>query len=363
VSGYVKNQRGARGLSQDNSHAWNLVQIHGRWHIVDTTFDAGYVKDWIFVKKYSTENLFLDPAQSIYTRFPKETWQQLLSSPISGQDFLNLPDVESGFFDYGLSFDSKRLAWENPTLGLYGLEIQATTGDIVLDGALVGPDGREIPGATFLQRRDGNRYVIVASIPALGNYTLELYAKKRGEVRFDYLIDTAKFEGKILPALDKAERSALAALFEKVPASRHYRFKEDPFSPETRDLAIRLLTAAGFPPGSLQKVLSLKLVNQRKSEIACYPKVYGRYQNSESDSLSAPLSGVLKVGEKINFVYHSKESKEAALILGDDFYPMARSPEGVFNLEFKIPKPGKISLGLSENGIDYDISLSWQAIQ
>jgi hypothetical protein len=363
VSGYVKNQRGARGLSQDNSHAWNLVQIYGRWYIVDTTFDAGYVKDWIFVKKYSTENLFIDPAQSIFTRFPKESGHQLLGSPISGQDFLNLPDAEPGFFEYGLGFDSARIAWENPTLGLFGLEIQAKTGEIVLDGALIGPDGRELPGATFLQRRDGNRYVIVASIPSVGSYTLDVYAKKRGEVRFDYLMDTAKFEGKILPALDKAERSALAALFEKIPASGHYRFKEDPFSPETRDVAIKLLTSAGFPPGSLQKVLSLKLINQRKSEIASYPKVYGRYQNSSSDSLAAPLSGILKVGELIKFVYHSKESKEAALILGDDFHPMARTPDGVFSLDFKIPKPGKISLGLSENGIDYDIALAWQAIQ
>ncbi|TXT49683.1 MAG: transglutaminase domain-containing protein [Spirochaetes bacterium] len=362
VSGFVKNQRGARGLSQDNSHAWNLVQVYGRWHIVDTTFDAGYVKDWVFVKKYSTENLFVDPAQSIYARYPKESGQQLLASPISGQDFLNLPDVEPAFFDYGLEFDSKRIAWENPTLGLFCLELKGNDEDMVIDGVLIGPDGKELPGATFIQRPGAGRYSILASMTQKASYTLEIYAKRRGEARFDYLIDAGKFEGKIVPALDKADRVVLSSLFEKIPASNHYRFKEDPFSLASKDTALRLLAAAGFPADSLQKVLSLKLLNQRASATSSYPKVYARYQNSTADSLASPLLGTLKVGEEVRFAYRSEESKEAALIMGDKFYTMKKGSDGIFSLSLKIPASGRISLGLSENGIDYDIALSWEAV-
>lgn len=360
VSGYIKNQRGVRGLSQDNSHAWNLVQILGRWYIVDTTFDAGYVKDWVFVKKYSTANLFIDPARSIYSRFPKEAWQQLLPSPISGEEFLALPDLESDFFYYSLELTEPRPSWENRTQGTFSLELSSKDQDIVLEGVLYNAAGREIPGAVFIQHPAEGRHLLLISPPSKGDFSFELYAKKQGEERIEYLIDAVKFEQKALAPLDQRGRTELLASFKKITTPRAYLFSEDPFDQGQKQRVITLLRQAGYSLGPLKKVLALTLVNQAPAQAASYPVVYARYQNSPDDSLLSPLSGRLKAGSDVLFLYRSPGSSEAALIVGKEFFSMEKNSEGVFELSLKIPAAAELRLGLSEDGKNYDIALAWQ---
>ncbi|MBA1336609.1 MAG: hypothetical protein HPY66_3044 [Firmicutes bacterium] len=40
-------------------HAWNELQVDGRWVIVDATWDAGYIKNGKFVS--SPSNKYFDP--------------------------------------------------------------------------------------------------------------------------------------------------------------------------------------------------------------------------------------------------------------------------------------------------------------
>lgn len=362
VSGYIKNQRGTRGLRQDNSHAWNLVQILGRWYIIDTTFDAGYVKDWVFIKKYSTDNLFIDPARSIYSRFPKESWQQLLALPLSGQEFLSLPDLENDFFAYGLAFAAPAPAWETQTQGAYVLDISTGTQDIVLEGVLFGADGGEIPGAVFIQRPGRGYQRLLVSVPAKGNYSLEIYAKKPSEERIDYLIETKRFETRILAPLGSAHRTEILTHFKKISNPPAYLFTEDPFDQDQKQRVLELMRRAGYPLGPLKKVLTLKLLNQAPPQIATYPTAYARYQNSATDSLISPLSGRLKIGSELRFSYKSPDSREAALIIGDDFIPLMKNDAGIFELDLKIPATDTLCLGLSEDGKNYDIALAWEVL-
>ncbi len=362
VSGYVKNQRGSRGLSQDNSHAWNLVQILGRWYIVDTTFDAGYVKDWVFIKKYSTDNLFLDPARSIYSRFPKEAWQQLLSLPLTGQEFLSLPDLENDFFSYGLKLAAPAPVWETETGGAYELDISSDDQEIILEGVLFGTEEEEIPGAVFIQRPALGRQRILASIPSKGSYTFEVYAKKIREERIDYLIEAKRFETQLLSPLDLADRRVILAHFKKITNPPSYLFIEDPFDQGQKQKVLELMRKAGYPLGSLKKVLSLKLVNQAPSPITCFPTAYARYQNSAIDSLISPLSGKLQIGSRLHFSYKSPESREAALIIGNDFVPLVKNDTSVFELDLNIPATDTLRLGLSEDGKNYDIAIAWEVL-
>ena len=362
VSGFVKNQRGSRGLSQDNSHAWNLVQILGRWYIVDATFDAGYVKDWVFIKKYSTDNLFVDPVKSIYSRFPKEAWQQLLSLSLSGQEFLSLPDLENDFFSYGLALAAPAPAWETETQGAYELDISSGGEDIVLEGVLFDADGREIPGAVFVQRPELRRLRLVASVPSKGSYTFEVYAKRPDEERVDYLIEAKRFESRLLAPLGPADRTEILAHFKKIADPPAYLFAEDPFDLGQKQKVMELMRRAGYSLGPLKKVLSLKLVNQAPGPITSFPTAYARYQNSASDSLISPLSGRLKTGSELRFSYRSPESREAALIIGNDFIPLVKNDEGIFELDMKIPATDQLRLGLSEDGKNYNIALAWEVL-
>lgn len=76
VFGYVKNQRtGIADLSSAN-HAWNAVQIDGKWHLVDLTWGSGN-------KQEQLEQFFLTPPEEmIFTHLPADPMWQLLDCPI-----------------------------------------------------------------------------------------------------------------------------------------------------------------------------------------------------------------------------------------------------------------------------------------
>jgi hypothetical protein len=369
VSGYIKNQAGQRGFSQSNSHAWNLVQIHGSWYIVDVTFDAGYVKDWVFVRKYSTDALFISPDASLYTRFPKNDEQQLIKLPISGPQFLDLPDVEGAFFSYGFDMPQPRLLWNNATQGSFSLVLSTAMPGIVLDAALFSAAGTEIVQATMLQRVSETTSRLLFTIPSTGSHTVEVYAKRMEERRFDYLIDKSTYDSKILPELKKlvrettitnADLSFFITMFESLPNTKYYRYKEDPFDPAKTDRVASLLKLAGHSTGSLQKILSFALNNEKPASLQRFPYFYAQYQNARLDSCIEPLDGILSEGKKITFTYFAPESPKAALFAGDKIYHMVKSKDGTFSAQIDIPSIDRIRLGLSQNGSDYSMAVAWQ---
>ncbi|MCE1196424.1 hypothetical protein LWX53_08010 [bacterium] len=180
VSGFAKNQGGRRGLEPENSHAWNVVKIGGASYIVDATFDAGYVEDWRFVPRYSTDNLFVDPGASIFTRYPKEAEYQLLRNPVGAAGFLASPDLESAYFALGLRAPVG-LAWKNAAHGRYALDIDAGGPGLILDAAVFGPSGIEIPQAAMLQRRSPEGWTLLLAMRDIGVHRVECYAARAGD--------------------------------------------------------------------------------------------------------------------------------------------------------------------------------------
>lgn len=87
-------------------HAWSAVRIGGRWTLVDATWDAGYLKDRRFVKRYRTSYLFVPPAVIGVTHFPEDPVWQLREPLLTRGEFFRQPVLKAGFYAEGLSLVS-----------------------------------------------------------------------------------------------------------------------------------------------------------------------------------------------------------------------------------------------------------------
>ena len=88
-------------ITGPSDHAWNAVKINGAWYLLDSTWGAGYTDEQNnFVFDFDDEYFLMPPEQFIYTHFPEDAKWQLLSTPISNNEFADLPDVQRRFFSY-----------------------------------------------------------------------------------------------------------------------------------------------------------------------------------------------------------------------------------------------------------------------
>jgi hypothetical protein len=308
VSGFAKNQGGMRGLSEENSHAWNIVKVGQASYIVDATFDAGYVENGRFIKRYSTDDLFVAPAASIFTRFPKEERHQLLQKPVSAAGFLASPDMEGAYFALGLRAPGG-LAWKNEAQGRYALDIDAASPALILDAAVYGPDGSEIPQASLLQRGSASGWTLLIAMRDIGVHKVELYAARAG-----------------------GSANAGAA------------------------------GGAGGTPDTLRKVMTFLADNKASSDIAGFPRVYARYQRSAEDSLIEPLSGALRRGAAASFAYRAPSAPAAMIFAAGRQFPMTKGSDGVFRLSLVLPAGAdEVKLALSEGGDTYGVAIAWTA--
>jgi transglutaminase-like putative cysteine protease len=95
-----------RGAVQDGmgeAHAWNAVRLDDRWHLVDTTWDAGYVDGTQFHKRFSTMYFLTPPDAFIPRHWPDDPHWQLLAPPRTEGDYLRMPLLRPDFFAHGLS--------------------------------------------------------------------------------------------------------------------------------------------------------------------------------------------------------------------------------------------------------------------
>jgi transglutaminase/protease-like cytokinesis protein 3 len=81
-------------------HAWNAVFLNDKWHLVDPTWASGSVRsDEKYIKKFKPEYLFADPATFVINHFPEDNQWQLLSEPITLEQF------------FSSEWDQKRHRW------------------------------------------------------------------------------------------------------------------------------------------------------------------------------------------------------------------------------------------------------------
>lgn len=97
ISGYSRTdpkQIAARLKKPD--HGWNAVMLNKQWYLIDATWAAGAMFESI---RLFNENYYLTPPeQFILNHLPEKDMWQLLSYPVTRQQFEQFPDIEDGFF-------------------------------------------------------------------------------------------------------------------------------------------------------------------------------------------------------------------------------------------------------------------------
>ena len=234
ISGFGRGYGFAAGREQDPSqtnHAWNAVEIDGRWHLVDVSWDAGHVEKRAFQKKYTTTYLFMPPEEFIYTHLPKDPDWQLLSSPVSTEQFADQPYLLGRFFDAGLRLGT-RLRRVTPV----GESVQfavVVPSDVELMAKLIAPDGSELERRTLVQS-DGEQCRVLVTFPRPGRYTVQLFSRRRGETGLMWMVasldfrpsaGTARTFPKTYVTLNKMHGYLESPLYVPLPTGRPVTFK------------------------------------------------------------------------------------------------------------------------------------------
>ncbi len=155
------------------THAWNAVQIDGAWYLMDPTWDAGTVEGTTWVRRYSTDYLFVAPEDFAHTHLPEDPAWQLLAQPLDAQAFQDSAFLKGGFFTYGLDFTV--LPPRTSAVGSEArLRLRVPPG-VQLSGRLETAEGRPLEGRTIEQWSEHGVTVLVR-FPEQGAYRLLLFA-------------------------------------------------------------------------------------------------------------------------------------------------------------------------------------------
>lgn len=92
-------------------HAWNVVNIYGKWQTIDPTWGSGQVKNGKFVRKLNNSYFDTKPEDFIRTHCPLDPMWQLLTYPVSNTAFIkgnSMPDKNQTAWN----FNDSILAYE-----------------------------------------------------------------------------------------------------------------------------------------------------------------------------------------------------------------------------------------------------------
>jgi hypothetical protein len=91
------------GITRQNNeldkspHAWNIVNIYGKWQIIDPTWGSGQIENGKFVRKLNNSFFDSKPEEMIHTHCPFNPMWQLLTYPVSNKAFITgniVPDKD-----------------------------------------------------------------------------------------------------------------------------------------------------------------------------------------------------------------------------------------------------------------------------
>ena len=162
----------------DSNHAWNIVTIEEKKHLIDSTWNAGYVDGRTYKARYRTDYFLCDPAIFIYEHFPLSSANQLLDTPLSAEAFNALPFLRPPFFQVFETWPDLPRISEVETGEKLHLEFTAKPGYQLSHGWYT-QSGTRVGRDVFQEKRD----IYTINLPNLkpGKYFLRLWFRESGE--------------------------------------------------------------------------------------------------------------------------------------------------------------------------------------
>lgn len=170
-------------------HAWNAVQIQGKWHLLDVTWGSGMVENAGFIRRYNPAYLFTPPEVFAMDHYPTVSKWQLRSKPLSREAFERQPMLRAAFFERGLGLQSNISSYlsakETVTLRLNNPQRQYLLGHLSPDtGRKPRKETTEPVHCQVLGTQD---LTVSCEIPKPGAYKLELFSNTRSYGGFEFV--------------------------------------------------------------------------------------------------------------------------------------------------------------------------------
>ncbi len=157
-------------------HAWNAVNISGQWHLIDTTWGAGYLDNRHYTRDFTDYYFLTPPKQFIYDHFPDQSRWQLLAKPLSLKKYEDMVALGASFFRHQLKIASHSSGVIN-TRAQTRLQIGAPK-NVHMQAQLFTLEAKpQALGRIYTGvKRENEHYQIDAVAPAAGKYLLRIYA-------------------------------------------------------------------------------------------------------------------------------------------------------------------------------------------
>ncbi|XP_063298324.1 kyphoscoliosis peptidase-like isoform X3 [Pelobates fuscus] len=129
VSGYGKGMsyQVGQNITEDSSHAWNMVYLEGGWHLLDSTWGTGTCNNNIFSFKYNEFYFLTHPALFIEDHLPENSDCQLLEPRISQKHFEQIVYRTPYFYNLGLLFSEPDTVIIETVKGMASIVIESSS--------------------------------------------------------------------------------------------------------------------------------------------------------------------------------------------------------------------------------------------
>ncbi|XP_045174167.2 kyphoscoliosis peptidase-like [Mercenaria mercenaria] len=252
ISGYAKGYGHSAAnpitLETDTNHAWNAVQLEGKWYLLDSTWGAGHLDTTNSFQKEFEEFYFLtDPKHFISTHFPymdknmeeSKKWQ-LLAKPISLEQFNKNVKYKPTAFKLGAQAVSHPQGYVEMKNELQMTFKSVGKEDIVYSARLMLKEEnilQQKPNATFGYPENG-LFKLLIHPPKSGTYRMNVFGQGESEGKLqgipelmEYTINCTEvkekdFEYPISYTAAGSEKTILhEPLRGKLPANKEVKFR------------------------------------------------------------------------------------------------------------------------------------------